>query len=445
MKKQVIDRARFMIESCMSRLEGGEDFFESVDVQFKAGTKAFSLRATHADGAEDGKGAPGLFFIFNGEKKTLDVQGFCDFVADEMEKYDAMLLVYNERGRKVSVTCDGKDVKLTNSEVRAEEFSDIRGTKSGAAGNIRSGAAKISCDVCSVPDAGGADNVFDSDFDAFGTQAGGSVLGAGGSVLGNREYLIKAGSAARLLQVIGIMGKNGKIRNDRIRKYNQIDHFVELIVPILESLAAKNGGTKPVRIIDCACGKSYLSFVLNYYIKEVMGRRCYFTGLDFNPVVIEGSRKMAEELGYRNMKFIQTDIMNYEPEEDFDLLLTLHACDTATDKALNFAVNNGVSHIVCVPCCHREMNSGYNLPGFEPVLKYGILKARIADALTDGLRANYLEAMGYDVSVAEYISPLDTPKNLMIRAEKKTGVSPEALERFDKMVKTLSTHLSIGS
>jgi hypothetical protein len=441
MKKQIIDRARFMIESCMSRLEGGEDFFESVEVQFKAGAKNFPLRATLADGddGEEGKeGAPKLFFIFNGEKKTLGVQDFCGFVADEMEKYDAMVLVYNERGRRVSVTCDGKDVKLTNAEVRADSFSG---------GNVRSGAARISCDVCQVPGSGSgdSDNVFDSEFDAFGASSGGPVLGTGGSVLGNREYLIKAGSAAKLLQVIGIMGKNGKIRNDRIRKYNQIDHFVELIVPILESLAAKNGGAKPVRIIDCACGKSYLSFVLNYYIKEVMGRRCYFTGLDYNPVVIEGSRKMAEELGYRNMKFVQTDIMNYEPEEEFDLLLTLHACDTATDKALNFAVNHGITHIVCVPCCHREMNSGYNLPGFEPVLKYGILKARIADALTDGLRANYLEAMGYDVSVAEYISPLDTPKNLMIRAEKKTGVNPEALERFDKMVKSLSTHLSIGS
>ena len=406
MKKQIIDKAYFLMTATVGRLDDGADFFEGIDVRFKAGMKDFSLSA----GADEG----GLLcFIFAGESQCLDTAGFCDFIAEKMRDFDEMELVYRERGRVITIRCDSRDARLSSAETAKTD------TKKKAPAIFAS-----SQDV-PAPD-------YDQDND---------LLGSGGATLGNREYIIKAGPASNLLKVIGILGKNGKVRNDRIRKYNQIDHFVELIAPLLESLCE---GTKPIRIIDCACGKSYLSFVLNYYIKEVMGRKCYFTGLDYNPVVIEASKRMAEELGYRNMTFVQTDIGVYEPAERFDLLLTLHACDTATDLALNFAMRQNIPHIVCVPCCHREMNSNYSLPGFEPVMKYGILKARIADCLTDALRAEYLEAAGYDVSIVEYISPLDTPKNLMMRAVKKRGVSEEGLKRFKAMENALGTKLSIG-
>lgn len=406
MKKQIIDKAYFLISGTVRRLEDGGDFFEGIDVRFKAGMKDFSLKA---DLSEENA----LCFIFAGESYCLDINGFCDFIAEKMRDFDEMELNYRERGRTVTVKCDGKDARLKSSETKKGEAAEKKPSIYTGAQNVPS-------------------PIIDSE---------GDLLGGSGATLGNREYIIKAGPASKLLEVIGILGKNGKVRNDRIRKYNQIDHFVELIAPLLDSLMS---GSRPVRIIDCACGKSYLSFVLNYYIKEVMGRKCYFTGLDYNPAVIEASKRMADELGYKNMTFVKTDIGVYEPEEQFDLLLTLHACDTATDLALNFAIRQNISHIVCVPCCHREMNSNYNLPGFEPVMKYGILKARIADCLTDALRAEYLEAVGYDVSVVEYISPLDTPKNLMLRAVKKRGVNEEALKRFEKMEKALSTKLSIG-
>ena len=143
------------------------------------------------------------------------------------------------------------------------------------------------------------------------------------------------------------------------------------------------------------------------------------------------------------MDFVHCDLRMYESDRKFDLLLTLHACDTATDLALGFAIEHDVKNIVCVPCCHREMNSQYSIPGFEKVLKYGVIKARIADNLTDGLRAMYLEGKGYDTSLVEYISPLDTPKNLMLRAEKKRAPDPNILKEYDRICEFLGTRLTL--
>ena len=260
--------------------------------------------------------------------------------------------------------------------------------------------------------------------------------------MSDREYFIKPDKAADLLEAIGILAKNGKVRNDKIRKYNQIDHFIELADPLLRKLCATK---KQIRIVDCGCGKSYLSFALNYYIKEVLGKNCYFTGLDYNGAVIEESARIAKKLKYNNMQFIETDIGAFEPDESYDMLLTLHACDTATDKALRFALDHKVSSIICVPCCHKEMNSQYHMDGFEDVLKYGILKARIADSLTDGLRAMYLEGHGYDVTMLEYISPIDTPKNLMIKAIKTSGRNDAILNKYRKICDNLGVKLSIGN
>lgn len=395
MNKQTIDKARFFLGGIAARISESADFFENVEVRFSAGVKEFAFKAE----IEEGKDALG--FIFCGEKYCVSTAELMEFVLEKMKDYEGMVLTYNERGKYITVTASGKDVKTQSGSKSTTVINDI-------------------------------------------TLPAGQKRHTGTAVMSNREYYIKAGDAEKLLTVIGIMGKNGKVKNDMIRKYNQIDHFVELIHPLLVSLCEGAKTKKAVRIIDCACGKSYLSFVLNFYIKEVLGKKCYFTGLDYNPVVIEDSKKMAAELGYGNMEFVKTDIMNYEPDGEYDLLLTLHACDTATDKALNFAMKHNVKNIVCVPCCHREMNSDYSLPGFEDIMKYGILKARIADSLTDGLRAKFLEGYGYDVSVVEYISPLDTPKNLMIRAEKKRDVDYDRIREFYDLCDMLGTSLSIG-
>lgn len=385
MKKQIIDQIDFFLGGMLSRLSEDPSYLERLDAEFRSGIKPFGLSAIWQEGA--------LHFHFAGQKQAQSPDGFRRYLLEQAPLYDSLTVTYWERGKCIVLEADGKGVrtKTTNQELPKATTSE--------AGH------------------------------------------SGTSTLLDRDYFIKPGRADALLQSIGIQGKNGKIKNDRIRKYNQIDHFVELLDPLLRSLCEKHD---PVRVIDCACGKSYLSFVLNYYMKEVLGRRCLFTGLDYNGGVIESSKKMAEELHYGNMQFVQTDIMDYVPQQSYQLLLTLHACDTATDKALAFAIRHKIPSVVCVPCCHRELSRQYQVEGWEDILRYGVLKARIADSLTDGLRALYLEAMGYDVSVAEYVSPLDTPKNIVLRAHKKRGIQREKLAKYHALCRSIGAELTLA-
>ncbi len=380
MNKQTAQKADFFIQGILGRLEEGVAFFEGISCVFRSGTKSFDLQA-----ALEGTN---LTFIFQGQRYCLDRQAFCKLLREQIPLFDSMEFLYRERGKEYAVLADEKRV-VTKS-----------GDSVSSTGKMSAAAASLS----------------------------------------KREYFVPPDRAAGVLETLGILGKNGKVKNDKIRKYNQIDHFVELLDPLLRELAAV---TDTIHVIDMGCGKSYLDFVLNYYIKEVLGKRCHFTGLDINPVVIKDSKQMAKQLNYGNMKFIETDIGNFLPERRYDLLLTLHACDTATDKALSFGIANEVRAMVCVPCCHKEMNSRYHMDGYEDILKYGVLKARIADSLTDGMRGMYLEAMGYDVSMVEYISPLDTPKNLMMKAFLRREKSIPMLNRFFEMERMLGTDLSI--
>ena len=138
------------------------------------------------------------------------------------------------------------------------------------------------------------------------------------------------------------------------------------------------------------------------------------------------------------MEFNMTDIKNYSAIRDIHLVISLHACDTATDEAIALAVRNNAKAMVLVPCCHRELLSQYSYEPFEQILKQGILKARIADALTDGMRTLFLESLGFEVSIVEYISPLETPKNLMIRAQKTRTLNKKALDEYEKLKKALN-------
>lgn len=384
MNKQIAQKADLFLMGLQGRFEDGKDFFLSIEFEFVSGNKKYSSIVS----LEEGK----LVYNFMGDTFRCEFGEFTSFIKSKIPEFDSLLLTYLERGKQTVIKADNKDVKI---EVKDIQISEEKASKAVSS-----------------------------------------------SVMSDREYFIKPDKAADLLEAIGILAKNGKVRNDKIRKYNQIDHFIELADPLLRKLCATK---KQIRIVDCGCGKSYLSFALNYYIKEVLGKNCYFTGLDYNGAVIEESAKIAKKLKYNNMQFIETDIGAFEPDESYDMLLTLHACDTATDKALRFALDHKVSSIICVPCCHKEMNSQYHMDGFEDVLKYGILKARIADSLTDGLRAMYLEGHGYDVTMLEYISPIDTPKNLMIKAIKTSGRNDAILNKYRKICDNLGVKLSIGN
>lgn len=383
----------------------------SITAEFKSGLKKYTLTAPV-------KPAEKFVFNFGGNTHTLDYAGFIDFICASVPDYDELLLRYIDEEKESMIIASGKDVSFRTAPVT--------GGISGVPGKGQGTASASASFQSAVQDASSAS-------------------------MSNRAYFVKPDNprAIAMLKAIGIMGDNGKVKNDKIRKYNQIDHFIELIDPMLRKLCdakkAQESGDRTLEIVDCACGKSYLSFALCYYVRFVLKTPCRFTGLDYNKIVIDDSKQIAEKLGYTNMKFIETDIGKYEPDRRYNLLITLHACDVATDLALKFGIDHGVKAIVCVPCCHREMNDqGYSLGAADPVLKYGILKARIADNLTDGLRAMYLEAIGYDVSMVEYISPLDTPKNLMMRCELKRGYSQALMDKYDGLCASLGVNMSIS-
>ena len=295
-------------------------------------------------------------------------------VLSEAVKYESLEAVYCERGTNVIITADARNVNIRYEEPKPE--AEVK-------------------------------------------------------VESRRDYLIKASKAPELLKEIGIMTKDGKVKNDMIRKYNQIDHFIEVVEPILRNMDPN----EPLTIMDCACGKSYLTFVLNYYIREVMKRSCYFIGIDYSEGVIKSSIERAERLGYRNMEFIQEDLRTYVPSRKIDMVVSLHACDIATDYAISAAIRAESGSMVIVPCCHKEMIDQIDAEELAPLYKHNIFRARLNDLLTDSLRSLFIESYGYEVSALEYISPLDTPKNLMIRAVKTSSENIEAKKEYQDMKK----------
>lgn len=383
MDRQSLQKLKLMLTGIAQRLKDEKDYFIGLEGSFKSGTKNFPLKCTLKD--------DNLEIKFEGRNLSAKTDDLPDILSDFASRFEAVSLVYNARGESLIIDADARNVKMRTKQLEANKEEIFKG-------HAESGTVS------------------------------------------NREYLIKPGKADELLKVIGIMADNGKIKNDMIRKYNQIDHFVELLEPMLRELA---NGRNELRIVDCACGKSYLSFVLNYYLKEVMKINCRFTGIDISEGVVKSSREMANRLKYHNMEFICGDIRTLLYEEvggkvaQPDLVISLHACDVATDYALAFGIRNKSRGIVAVPCCHCELLNQYSYEPFKEIIKHGIFKARLADVLTDGLRCMILEAFGYRVSAVEYVSPLDTPKNLLIRSVLTGKFNREKYEACINMAKTL--------
>ena len=249
---------------------------------------------------------------------------------------------------------------------------------------------------------------------------------------GTRQDFIKANEAQEMLKAIGIMAPDGQIKGDKRRKLYQVDRFVELLSQMLEQWPEN----KELVVLDCGCGKSYLSFALNYYLHEKLRKKCFFIGIDNNQDVIASSGKIQQQLGYRNMEFVHADVKSFEPGRKVDMVLSLHACDTATDQAIALGLRGHAKYIIAVPCCQVALNDELEFGPFSAVTKHNVFKTRMADLLTDGLRTLALEAHGYKVSVAEYVSPLDTPKNIMIRAEKaKQQGNTKPYEDLKKLLK----------
>ena len=229
-----------------------------------------------------------------------------------------------------------------------------------------------------------------------------------------KKYLLQEGTPVPFLVELGVMTQNGKVVAQKYDKFRQINRYLEFVDDIFDNLPKD----REIRIIDFGCGKSYLTFALYYYLNEVKGLSTNIVGLDLKEDVIANCNKLAEKFGYDNLHFYVGDIAGYKMQKDNapDMVVTLHACDTATDYALEKAVKWGAKVILCVPCCQHELNRQIKCEPLAPILKYGLLKERMSALITDGLRAQMLEEAGYRTQILEFIDMEHTPKNILIRA-----------------------------
>ena len=233
-----------------------------------------------------------------------------------------------------------------------------------------------------------------------------------------KHYILPEGEPVDFLIGLGVQTPEGKIRRERYDKFRQINRYLEFIEDVLEALPKD----RTLHIVDFGCGKSYLTFAMYYYLHVKEGRDLRVTGLDLKEDVIRRCNEMAEKLGYDGLHFEKGDIGAYREEDRADMVVSLHACDVATDYALEKAVKMGASVILAVPCCQHELNRQIRCEVLRPALKYGIIKERMAALLTDAVRAQILESQGYDTQILEFIDMEHTPKNLLIRAVKRHGM-----------------------
>lgn len=252
-----------------------------------------------------------------------------------------------------------------------------------------------------------------------------------------KQYILKEGTPVPFLMDLRVMNKEGKIHRPAYDKFKQINRFLEFIEDILPALSRE----REVTILDFGCGKSYLTFAMYYYLKELKGYDVNIIGLDLKEDVIRKCNGLAEKYGYEKLHFLCGDIAEYEGVQKVDMVVTLHAFDKATDYALAKAVEWDAQVILSVPCCQHELNDQIQNKMLSPVLKYGLLKERMSALLTDGIRAELLESKGYSTQILEFIDVEHTPKNLLIRAV-KTG-RPRSGEALKEMTDAIHGHLTL--
>lgn len=254
-----------------------------------------------------------------------------------------------------------------------------------------------------------------------------------------KKYIIQEGKPVAFMIDLGVMGQDGKIIRTRYDKFRQINRFLEYIEDILPKLDKE----RELTIIDFGCEKSYLTFAMYYYLKELKGYNIRIIGLDLKADVIEHCNELRTRYGYDKLDFYVGDIATYKDVDKVDMVVTLHACDIATDYALAKAVKWGAEVILSVPCCQHEANRTIKSDILSPVMDYGILKERMAAIVTDAARAKLLTANGYDTQILEFIDMEHTPKNLLIRAVKGGKEDISAREKTKDMLEALNLELTI--
>lgn len=251
-----------------------------------------------------------------------------------------------------------------------------------------------------------------------------------------KQYILQEGVVVPFLVELGVMSDKGTVFKNHYNKFRQVNRFLELVRDIKDELPHN----KRLRIIDFGCGKSYLTFALHYYLKELCGLDIEIIGLDLKQDVIHTCNNLVQKLKLDHIKFLVGDIENYTEFNDADMVVTLHACNTATDAALAKAIRWNAKVILSVPCCHHELYTQIENDILEPILNYGILKERIAALATDGIRAQILEILGYKTQLVEFIDMEHTPKNILIRAVKSD--SRQDIKKLSSDYKKLTTFLN---
>ena len=240
-----------------------------------------------------------------------------------------------------------------------------------------------------------------------------------------KKYILEEGVPVPFLRDLGVMTEKGQIIHAKFDKFRQINRFLEFIEDVLPELPTD----REITILDFGCGKSYLTFAVYYYLNILKGYNARIIGLDLKSDVIRKCNALSQKYNYKNLTFTEGNIADYTGTEQVDMVITLHACDTATDFALAKAVGWRTNVILSVPCCQHELNQQIESALLKPVLKHGLIKERLAALVTDALRAEYLERAGYHVQLLEFIDMEHTPKNILIRAV-KTGKKADNMQQI---------------
>lgn len=254
-----------------------------------------------------------------------------------------------------------------------------------------------------------------------------------------KDYLIEEGMIVEPLIDLGVMTKEGKVVKAYFDKFKQINRFLSIIEDVL-----KDEKKDHLNIIDFGCGKSYLTFIVYYYLTFVKKIKVNMIGLDLKDDVIKKCNQIRDKYNYQNLNFEIGDISLYQPKEYVDMIITLHACDTATDFAMYHAIMLKTKYLLSVPCCQHEINLQMKKNTMPLVSKYGLVKDRMCAILTDSIRANLLEYCGYDVSMIEFIDFAQTPKNILIRAIKKSDeFNMDSLKLVEDALKDYNIHQTL--